>query len=61
MVSTESVRPTKGNLRSAVVCDCATMDVMRVWRSECFLRKQLVYGQSYANTISGLTRLYRYA
>jgi len=37
MVSTESVSPTKGNLRSSVVCDWATMDVMSVCRSESFL------------------------
>jgi hypothetical protein len=38
MLSTESVKPTKGNLRRAVVCDWVTMVVMRVWRSESFLR-----------------------
>jgi hypothetical protein len=42
MVSTASVRPTKGKVRNSVVRDWAIMDVIRVWRSDCFLHIRLV-------------------
>src|SRR5690242_14836689 len=41
MLSTSSTRPTNGNLRRAAAWDCPTIEMIKVWRDECFLYKGL--------------------